>query len=105
MSWVYLFIAGFFEMFWAVGLRYTHGFSRLTPSVLTVIGMAASFLFLSLALKHLPIGIAYAVWTGLGIVGTFIASIFLFHESTTPLQFLCVACIVGGIAGLRLSAG
>lgn len=104
MSWVYLFIAGLFEMGWAIGLKYTHGFSQIVPSILTVIGMVCSFLFLAEAMKHIPLGIAYAAWTGMGIIGTSLATIFLFHDSVTPVQILCVAIITMGIIGLRLSA-
>lgn len=104
MSWVYLFIAGLFEMGWAIGLKYTHGFSQVVPSILTIIGMVCSFLFLAEAVKHIPLGIAYAAWTGMGIIGTSLATIFLFHDSVTPVQILCVAVIAMGIIGLRLSA-
>ena len=105
MDWLYLFIAGGFETFWAVCLKESAGFSRLWPSILTVAGMAASFLFLSLALKNLPLGTAYAVWTGIGTVGTLIFGIVLFHESVSVPQILCVCLIVSGIVGLRLLAG
>ena len=94
MSWMYLLIAGVFEMGWAIGLKYTQGLAS----------MAGSLVFLSLALRHLPIGIAYAVWTGIGIVGTAVAGIFLFHESTTPWQVLSLVLIIAGIAGLRLTS-
>ena len=83
MAWIYLLIAGILEMGWAVGLKYTHGFSNLVPSILTLISMAASFLFLSLALRDLPISMAYAIWTGIGIVGTVIAGLILFQETLT----------------------
>ena len=86
MAWIYLLIAGILEMGWAVGLKYTHGFSNLVPSILTLISMAASFLFLSLALRDLPISMAYAIWTGIGIVGTVIAGLILFQETLTPWQ-------------------
>ena len=88
MAWIYLLIAGILEMGWAVGLKYTHGFSNLVPSILTLISMAASFLFLSLALRDLPISMAYAIWTGIGIVGTVIAGLILFQETLT-LGSLC----------------
>lgn len=104
MSWMYLLIAGVFEMGWAIGLKYTQGFSQLVPSIVTLASMAASLVFLSLALRHLPIGIAYAVWTGIGIVGTAVAGIFLFHESTTPWQVLSLVLIIAGIVGLRLTS-
>jgi len=105
MDWLYLFIAGGLETFWAVCLKESAGFSRLWPSVLTVAGMAASFLFLSLALKNLPLGTAYAVWTGIGAVGTVILGILLFHEPASPIRLLCLALILCGILGLKLSSG
>ena len=105
MAWIYLLIAGILEMGWAVGLKYTHGFSNLVPSILTLISMAASFLFLSLALRDLPISIAYAIWTGIGIVGTVIAGLILFQETLTPWQSLSVVLIVAGLIGLRLTSG
>ena len=105
MAWIYLLIAGILEMGWAVGLKYTHGFSNLVPSILTLISMAASFLFLSLALRDLPISMAYAIWTGIGIVGTVIAGLILFQETLTPWQSLSVVLIVSGLIGLRLTSG
>lgn len=105
MSWIYLLIAGILEMGWAVGLKYTHGFSRLVPSVLTLVAMVGSFIFLSLALRHLPISMAYAIWTGIGIVGTVIAGLIFFHESLSSWQVLSVALIVAGIVGLRVTSG
>ena len=105
MAWIYLLIAGILEMGWAVGLKYTHGFSNLVPSILTMISMAASFLFLSLALRDLPISMAYAIWTGIGIVGTVIAGLILFQETLTPWQSLSVVLIVAGLIGLRLTSG
>ena len=105
MAWIYLLIAGILEMGWAVGLKYTHGFSNLVPSILTLISMAASFLFLSLALRDLPISMAYAIWSGIGIVGTVIAGLILFQETLTPWQSLSVVLIVAGLIGLRLTSG
>lgn len=105
MAWIYLLIAGILEMGWAVGMKYTHGFSNLVPSILTLISMAASFLFLSLALRDLPISMAYAIWTGIGIVGTVIAGLILFQETLTPWQSLSVVLIVAGLIGLRLTSG
>ena len=96
MSWIYLLIAGILEMGWAVGLKYTHGFSRLGPSVLTLVAMAGSFIFLSLALRHLPISMAYAIWTGIGIVGTVIAGLIFFQESLSPWQVLSVGLSLPG---------
>ena len=104
MKWLYLVIAGIFETCWAVSLKHTEGFSKLWPSVITVAGMAASFYFLSLALKELPLGTAYAIWTGIGTVGTLILGAVLFRETITLPQILCVALIAAGIIGLKLSA-
>lgn len=102
MYWMYLFIAGLFEISWAVGLKFTHGFSQIIPSVLTVIGMIASFYFLALALKHLPLGVAYAIWTGIGTIGTVIFGIIIFKEPVTAMRLVCIALIVSGITGLKL---
>ena len=102
MHWMYLFIAGLFEISWAVGLKFTHGFSQIIPSVLTVAGMIASFYFLALALKHLPLGTAYAIWTGIGTIGTVIFGIILFKEPVSAMRLICIALIVSGITGLKL---
>lgn len=102
MSWIYLVLAGLTEIGWAVGLKYTNGWSRLWPSVATGLLMIVSFVFLSLAIKTLPIGTAYAVWTGIGAAGTAIAGIFLFGEPRDALRILSIALIVMGVAGLRL---
>ncbi len=102
MAWAYLLIAGLMETAWAVGLKCTDGFTRFWPSLWTAAGMAVSFYFLSLALKTLPIGTAYTVWTGIGAVGTVVLGIVLFGESRSLLRLLCVAMIVTGIVGLRL---
>ncbi|MFZ5640760.1 MAG: quaternary ammonium compound efflux SMR transporter SugE [Bacillota bacterium] len=104
MAWVYLFIAGVLETGWAIGLKYTEGFSRFWPSIWTIIAMIASFLFLSHALKTLPVGTAYAVWTGIGAVGTALAGIFFFDESREVLRIICLLLIVAGIAGLKLTS-
>ncbi|MEE8494630.1 MAG: quaternary ammonium compound efflux SMR transporter SugE [Nitrospirales bacterium] len=104
MAWTYLTIAGVFEVVWAIGLKYTEGFTRLLPSIGTVGAMALSFLFLAIALKTIPVGTAYAVWTGIGAVGTVALGIFLFGESRDPLRILCILIIVGGIVGLKLSS-
>lgn len=104
MAWTYLTIAGVFEVVWAIGLKYTEGFTRLLPSIGTVGAMALSFLFLSIALKTIPVGTAYAVWTGIGAVGTAAMGIFLFGESRDLLRILCILIIVGGIVGLKLSS-
>jgi quaternary ammonium compound-resistance protein SugE len=102
VAWVLLSVAGLFEIGWAIGLKYTEGFTRLTPSLLTVASMALSMLLLGLALKTLPVGTAYAVWTGIGTVGTAILGIYLFGEPATALRLTCIALIVAGILGLKL---
>jgi quaternary ammonium compound-resistance protein SugE len=102
MAWFILFIAGLMEICWAIGLKYTDGFSRLIPSVLTLAAMAASILLLGWALKTLPIGTAYAVWTGIGAVGTAILGIVLLGEPATAMRLACIGLIVAGIAGLKL---
>lgn len=104
MAWWYLFAAGLCEVGWAVGLKYTQGFTRLWPSLATGLLLAVSMVLLALAVRTLPLGTAYAVWTGIGIVGTAIVGIALFSEPATALRLLCIALIVGGILGLRLSA-
>ena len=100
MSWIILVIAGLLEVVWAVGLKYTHGFSRLTPSVITVTAMIVSLALLAWAMKSLPVGTAYAVWTGIGAVG---AAIVLLCESANPMRLASLALIVLGIIGLKLS--
>ncbi len=102
MAWVYLLIAGLFEVGWAIGLKYTDGFSRLWPSLGTIAAMIVSLAFLGLALKTLPVGTAYAIWTGIGAVGTVILGIILFAEPATALRLGCVGLIVAGIVGLKL---
>ena len=102
MSWLYLFIAGLFEIGWAVGLKYTKGFTKLWPSVITIIGMVLSFYFLSNAVKSIPIGTAYAVWTGIGAVGTAILGIILFGESKEFIRVFFIFLIVIGIIGLKI---
>ncbi len=103
MPWLYLFIAGLLEVAWAVGLKQTDGWTRLWPSVITALLMIASFLFLSLALRSLPIGTAYALWTGIGAVGTAIVGILVFDEPRTVARLICIVCIVAGIVGLKLT--
>lgn len=102
MAWFYLVIAGLFEIGWAIGLKYTKGFTKFWPTVGTVVAMLASFIFLSVALKTLPIGTAYAVWTGIGAAGTAILGMCLFGESHDWLRLLCLTLIVSGIVGLKL---
>lgn len=101
-SWIILFLAGLLEIGWAVGLKYTHGFTRPVPTVLTVLSMIASMTLLGLALRQLPLGTAYAVWTGIGTVGTAILGIWLFKEPATAARLACIALIVSGIAGLKI---
>jgi len=103
MPWLYLFIAGLLEVAWAVGLKQTDGWTRLWPSVITALLMIVSFLFLSLALRSLPIGTAYALWTGIGAVGTAIVGILVFDEPRTVARLICIVCIVAGIVGLKLT--
>lgn len=101
MVWMVLVVAGLFEVAWAIGLKYTEGFSRLWPSVGTLAAMVVSFGLLSHALRSLPVGTAYAVWTGIGAVGTALVGIALFGESASPARLLCIALIAGGIVGLK----
>ena len=102
MPWTLLFIAGLFEVAWAIGLKTTDGFTRLVPTALTVAAMIASVVLLGLAMKQLPVGTAYAVWTGIGAVGTVLLGIVLFDEPATVARLLCVSLIVAGIVGLKL---
>ncbi|MFJ4068406.1 quaternary ammonium compound efflux SMR transporter SugE [Pantoea sp. Tr-811] len=104
MSWIILFFAGLFEVGWAVGLKYTDGFSKPLPTALTVAAMAISLGLLGLAMKELPLGTAYAIWTGVGAVGTVIAGIILFGESMALVRLVSVALIVTGLIGLKVSA-
>jgi quaternary ammonium compound-resistance protein SugE len=102
LAWLILFAAGLFEVGWAVGLKYTDGFTRLAPTLLTVACMAVSLGLLGLALRSLPLGTAYAVWTGVGTVGTAIAGIILFAEPAEAMRLACIGLIVAGIVGLTL---
>jgi quaternary ammonium compound-resistance protein SugE len=104
MAWTYLVLAGLLEIGWAIGLKYTDGFTRLVPSVLTGLSMVASVILLGLALKTLPVGTGYAVWTGIGTVGTAILGIYLLGEPATALRLGCIGLIVAGILGLKLAA-
>ncbi|MCJ0972577.1 quaternary ammonium compound efflux SMR transporter SugE [Pseudomonas sp. PS1] len=103
MSWIILFLAGLFEIGWAVGLKFTEGFTRPIPTLLTVTAMLASLGLLGLAMKELPLGTAYAVWTGVGAIGTVIAGILLFGESTSLLRLGSVLLVCIGLLGLKLS--
>ncbi len=102
MAWVYLVLAGLFEVAWAVGLKYTEGFTRLWPSLATLAAIAASLGLLGLALRDLPLGTAYAVWTGVGTAGTVLLGILLFGESAEVLRLACIGLILAGIVGLKL---
>ncbi|RWA71985.1 quaternary ammonium compound efflux SMR transporter SugE [Mesorhizobium sp.] len=104
MSWIFLFFAGLFEIGWAIGLKYTDGFSKPLPSVLTIASMIISLGLLGLALKELPVGTAYAVWTGIGTVGTALLGIWLLGEPATAVRLACIGLIVSGIVGLKLVA-
>ncbi|KPG00286.1 molecular chaperone [Rhodopseudomonas sp. AAP120] len=102
MAWFYLFIAGLMEIGWALGLKYTDGFTRLVPTALTVAAMVASIALLGLALKTLPIGTAYAIWSGIGAVGTAALGIMLFGDPATLGRLACIGLIVAGIVGLKV---
>lgn len=104
MAWIVLAVAGLFEIGWAVGLKYTHGFSRPVPSVLTILGMIASFVLLAQAVKTLPLGTAYAVWTGIGAAGTAVVGMWLFKEPATAARLACLGLVVAGVVGLKLTA-
>ena len=97
-----LFIAGLFEIGWAVGLKYTEGFSRSTPSLFVIVAMTLSIVFLAFALRYLPMGTAYAVWTGIGAVGVALYGIWIFHKLSDPLRLACIGLILAGIVGLKL---
>jgi quaternary ammonium compound-resistance protein SugE len=102
MPWIVLLVAGLFEVVWAIGLKYTEGFTKTVPSVVTIGAMIASVLLLGLAMRSLPVGTAYAVWTGIGAVGTVLLGIVLFDEPATAARIACIGLIVGGIVGLKL---
>jgi quaternary ammonium compound-resistance protein SugE len=104
MAWIILFLAGLLEIGWAIGLKYTEGFTKLVPTVLTGASIVASVVLLGIAVRTLPLGTAYAIWTGIGTVGTVILGIVLFAEPATAVRLGCIALIVAGIAGLKLTA-
>ncbi len=104
MAWTMLFVAGLLEIGWAIGLKYTDGFTRLTPSILTIVSMIGSVILLGLSLKSLQVGTAYAVWTGIGTVGTAVLGIVLLGEPATAIRLACIGLIVAGIAGLKIMA-
>lgn len=102
MAWVILFVAGLFEIGWAVGLKYTEGFTRLVPTLLTAVSLVLSMGLLGVALRTLPLGTAYGVWTGIGTVGTAVVGILVFREPATAARLACIGLIVAGIAGLKV---
>jgi quaternary ammonium compound-resistance protein SugE len=102
MAWIYLLVAAAFEVQWAVTMKYTEGFTRLWPSVACVVGMAVSVWFLAMAQRTIPVGTSYAIWTGLGAVGTAICGMILFNESRDTARILCILLIVAGVFGLKL---
>lgn len=102
MKWIRLLIAGVLEVSWAVAMNYSEGFTKLVPSIITAIGYIASAIFLSMALKDLPLGTAYAIWTGIGIIGTTLLGIVLFNEKLSLPQVICVILIIIGIVGLKM---
>lgn len=104
MPWLHLIIAGLLEVAWAVGLKQTAGWTRLWPSLITVALMIASFFFLSLALRTLPLGTSYAIWTGIGAVGTALIGIFIFDEPRTAARLVCILLIISGVIGLKLAS-
>jgi len=105
MAWVFLTIAGLFECGWAIGLKHTEGFTRLWPSIFTVLAMIVSFQLLSLAMKSIPVGTAYAVWTGIGAAGVALLGMFLFGESRDLMRIVCLLLIVSGVLGLKVFSG
>ena len=104
MSWFYLFVAGLFEIAWVVGLKYTDGFTRPLPSIATAAALIASMVLLGLAVRDLPLGTGYAVWTGIGTLGAAAFGVFLFNEPATLMRLACIGLIAAGIVGLKLSS-
>ncbi|WP_454064090.1 quaternary ammonium compound efflux SMR transporter SugE [Candidatus Nitrospira salsa] len=104
MAWMFLLIAGFFEIVWAISLKYTDGFTRLWPSIATVVAMGISMVCISFALRSIPMGTAYAMWTGIGAAGTVIVGMVLFNEPRDAVRLLSIAAILAGIVGLKLSS-
>ncbi len=104
MAWIYLIVAGIFEVIWAMGLKYSHGFTKLYPSLVTLGGMVISFYLLALATKTLPIGTAYAIWTGIGALGAVLLGIILFNEPLNSLRMVFLCLILAGILGLKLTS-
>ncbi len=103
MAWLFLFLAGLTEIGWAIALKYSHGFTRIIPSVITIVVMISSFFLLAQSLKTIPIGTAYAIWTGIGIVGTVVLGIILFDEPISFIRLLFLSLILIGIVGLKLT--
>ncbi len=104
MAWFYLIVAGLLEIAWAIGLKFTNGFSKLGPSVVTIAIMIASFGLLAAALKHIPVGTGYAVWTGIGAAGTALVGMFFFGESRELARIFCIVLIIAGVVGLKLAS-
>jgi quaternary ammonium compound-resistance protein SugE len=104
MAWGYLLLAALFEVGWAIGLKYTAGFTKFWPSLLTITAMIISLIFLALAVRTLPVGTAYAIWTGIGAVGTAILGMVLFAEPATAARLLCLALIISGVIGLKFAS-
>ncbi|MDN6640184.1 MAG: multidrug efflux SMR transporter [Tetragenococcus sp.] len=105
MTWTKLIIAGLFEVFWATTMKLSLGFSKVSYSIMTVVGMLLSFYFLSLATKNLPLSIAYPIWTGIGAVGSVIVGVFLFNDHIPPLTWVFIGCLLLGIVGIKLTSG
>lgn len=105
MAWLYLVIAGIFEVVWAISLKFSNGFTRIVPTIITLVGMAVSFYFLAVATKTLPIGTAYAAWTGIGAVGAIIVGIMFLHEPVSLLRVLFMILILVGVLGLKFTSG
>jgi quaternary ammonium compound-resistance protein SugE len=103
MTWIILILAGLLEVTWAVGLKYTEGFTKLVPTLLTLTAMTGSIALLGLALRTLPLGTAYAIWTGIGTVGTVIFGIVVLNEPASAIRIGCIAMIIGGIVGLKMT--
>ncbi|WP_374598747.1 quaternary ammonium compound efflux SMR transporter SugE [Sphingosinicella sp.] len=103
MAWVYLGIAGLLEIVWAFSMKHSDGFTRLTPSIVTIVAMIASFALLSISMKTLPLGTAYTVWTGIGAVGAFLVGVAVLGESVSPMRVLAALMIVGGLVLMKLS--
>jgi len=102
-AWISLIIAGFFELIWTIGMKYSDGFTRLIPTIISVVGMLGSFIFLMYAVKHIPIGTAYAVWVGIGVIGIALFGIVWLNEPATIVRLMCIFLILIGVIGLRLS--